>query len=322
MVSADGHPVRGGSVFGVGEGEVDAGRARSRSSAATTTGCGRWSARSVVPSPTPGSWSPRAAPRSWSSCTEEVPTVTALVRGRADRRGGRRGSRRSWHCRCRRPWAPARGRARCSTTACSPRSPRTAWVSACCSRSSGWPSPVAPSVDRRRSRWPARPSPPGPSPPTGTRARVERRAGDRRRPLAPVGRGCVGRRPRPPVAHAPRPPRRGRPLRHHRPGRDGSPPSPRSMVVLVGVTGGVLALAGGREPRRPHRARGTASCSWPRWRSWRVVAALGAYNHFRLVPALTRGKATAALAQLWTTIRLEVAPRWPWSWPSPRCWWW
>ena len=33
-----------------------------------------------------------------------------------------------------------------------------------------------------------------------------------------------------------------------------------------------------------------------------VIAALGAYNHFRLVPALTRGKAKASLAQLRTTL--------------------
>jgi copper transport protein len=37
-----------------------------------------------------------------------------------------------------------------------------------------------------------------------------------------------------------------------------------------------------------------------------VVALLGAYNHLRLVPALLRGKAKAALAQLGTTLRLEA----------------
>ena len=37
-----------------------------------------------------------------------------------------------------------------------------------------------------------------------------------------------------------------------------------------------------------------------------VIAGLGAYNHFRLVPALTRGKAQAALTQLRGTLRLEV----------------
>ncbi len=37
-----------------------------------------------------------------------------------------------------------------------------------------------------------------------------------------------------------------------------------------------------------------------------VVAALGAYNHLRLVPALQRGKARAALAQLQRTLGLEA----------------
>jgi copper transport protein len=37
-----------------------------------------------------------------------------------------------------------------------------------------------------------------------------------------------------------------------------------------------------------------------------VIAALGAYNHLRLVPALGRGKVTAALAQLKRTMRLEA----------------
>jgi len=36
-----------------------------------------------------------------------------------------------------------------------------------------------------------------------------------------------------------------------------------------------------------------------------LVAGLGAYNHLRLVPALQRGKATAALQQLGRTLRLE-----------------
>ena len=37
-----------------------------------------------------------------------------------------------------------------------------------------------------------------------------------------------------------------------------------------------------------------------------VIGALGAYNHFRLVPALTRGKAKASLAQLRTTLTIEI----------------
>ncbi|MGH9085084.1 MAG: copper resistance CopC/CopD family protein [Acidimicrobiales bacterium] len=38
-----------------------------------------------------------------------------------------------------------------------------------------------------------------------------------------------------------------------------------------------------------------------------AIASLGAYNHFRLVPALDRGKARAALAGLGRTLRLEAA---------------
>ena len=37
-----------------------------------------------------------------------------------------------------------------------------------------------------------------------------------------------------------------------------------------------------------------------------VIGALGAYNHFRLVPALSRGKAKASLAQLRTTLTIEI----------------
>lgn len=37
-----------------------------------------------------------------------------------------------------------------------------------------------------------------------------------------------------------------------------------------------------------------------------VIAGLSAYNHFRLVPALAQGKATAALAQLRATLRVEA----------------
>jgi len=76
-------------------------------------------------------------------------------------------------------------------------------------------------------------------------------------------------------------------------------------VVLVGVTGSVLAW---NEVRSLDALTSTgygrlllAKVALVAW-----VAALGAYNHLRLVPALTRGKATAALAQLWTTLRLEV----------------
>jgi copper transport protein len=78
-----------------------------------------------------------------------------------------------------------------------------------------------------------------------------------------------------------------------------------ATVVVVGVTGGVLAW---NEVRTLDALTSTgysrlllAKVALVAW-----VAALGAYNHLRLVPALTSGKATAALAQLWTTLRLEV----------------
>ena len=37
-----------------------------------------------------------------------------------------------------------------------------------------------------------------------------------------------------------------------------------------------------------------------------VIAGIGAYNHFRLVPAVARGKATAALGRLRSTVRIEA----------------
>ena len=45
-----------------------------------------------------------------------------------------------------------------------------------------------------------------------------------------------------------------------------------------------------------------------------LIAGLGAYNNLRLVPALQRGKANAALQQLGRTLRLESVGLWP-SWP-------
>ncbi|MFL6205258.1 MAG: copper resistance CopC/CopD family protein [Acidimicrobiales bacterium] len=76
-------------------------------------------------------------------------------------------------------------------------------------------------------------------------------------------------------------------------------------ILLVGVTGVTLAWT---EVRTLHALTSTgygrlliAKVVLVAW-----VAVLGAYNHFRLVPALTRGKAAAALTQLWGTLRLEV----------------
>jgi copper transport protein len=78
-----------------------------------------------------------------------------------------------------------------------------------------------------------------------------------------------------------------------------------AALVLVGVTGATL----GWDQVRTLDA--LTSTGYGRLLLAKValvvwVALLGAYNHFRLVPALTRGKATAALTQLWTTVRLEV----------------
>ncbi len=77
-------------------------------------------------------------------------------------------------------------------------------------------------------------------------------------------------------------------------------------VLSVGVTGSVLAW---EEVRTLDAVTGTG---YGRLLLVKVavvglVAAFGAYNHFRLVPALGRGQTSASLAQLWTTVRLEVA---------------
>jgi copper transport protein len=78
-----------------------------------------------------------------------------------------------------------------------------------------------------------------------------------------------------------------------------------AALVLVGVTGLTLAW----DQVRTFDA--LTSTGYGRLLLAKValvgwIAVLGAYNHFRLVPALRRGKAAAALTQLWTTLRLEV----------------
>jgi copper transport protein len=78
-----------------------------------------------------------------------------------------------------------------------------------------------------------------------------------------------------------------------------------ASVVLVGLTGAALGWTQvGTLDALTSTTYGRLLLAKVALVAW--VAALGAYNHFRLVPALTRGKATAALSQLWTTVRLEV----------------
>lgn len=76
-------------------------------------------------------------------------------------------------------------------------------------------------------------------------------------------------------------------------------------VLLVGVTGAVLSWS---EVRTLDAVTGSG---YGRLLLVKVgvvalIAALGAYNHFRLVPALRQGKAKAALARLRRTLRLEA----------------
>jgi copper transport protein len=76
-------------------------------------------------------------------------------------------------------------------------------------------------------------------------------------------------------------------------------------VVLVGVTGAAL---GWREVGSLDALTGTGygRLLLVKVGVVAIVAALGAYNHFRLVPAITGGKARAGLARLRATLRIEV----------------
>ena len=78
-----------------------------------------------------------------------------------------------------------------------------------------------------------------------------------------------------------------------------------AAVVLVGVSGSVLAWeeVGSIDALT---STGYGQLLLVKVAVVAVIAALGLYNHFRLLPALTRGKATAALAQLWSTVRIEA----------------
>jgi copper transport protein len=76
-------------------------------------------------------------------------------------------------------------------------------------------------------------------------------------------------------------------------------------VVLVGVTGSVLGwIEVGSLDALTSTGYGRLLLAKVLLVVW--IAALGAYNHFRLVPAMARGKSVAALAQLGRTVALEV----------------
>ena len=202
VISADGHPVRGASVFGVGAGELDAGAAgtgRRRLGRPHLGGDRRDRSR---PSPTPACSSPPVGWRSSSlvhrggaerdrlrrivfggaAVVGASASLVALAgAGRArDRAGARLALRRR---RARARW------------------PRTAWGSGWCSPSSGWASSAADRAGRgaggAASRRLVRDQ-------RHTRA-ARTRAGDRRRPLAPLGRGRVDGRARAALAAPARP---------------------------------------------------------------------------------------------------------------------
>jgi copper transport protein len=75
-------------------------------------------------------------------------------------------------------------------------------------------------------------------------------------------------------------------------------------IALVGVTGGVLSWREVGSVDGLDTGYGRLLLAKVLVVAW--VAVLGGYNHFRLVPALRRGKAAAALSQMRTTLALEV----------------
>jgi copper transport protein len=79
-----------------------------------------------------------------------------------------------------------------------------------------------------------------------------------------------------------------------------------AAVVLIGLTGAAL---GWREVGSLDALTGTGygRLLLVKVSVVAVIAALGAYNHVRLVPAITGGKARAGVARLRATLRVEVA---------------
>ena len=325
VVSADGHPVRGGSVFGVGDGEVDTGalgRVAGRLGRPDVGGGRRGRAR---PRLRRRARSPPAGRRSSCSSTAAAPSGRALVR--LVRVAARR--RRASASLVALPVQAALG------TGQGPGSLFDDGVLGEVAKDGVGLGVVLALVGLRgrdrRARPLARRSPspaprwrPAPSPPTATPAPGSTVA------LATVadvthlwvvavwGGGLVLL-----VARAARPARRGRPRRHHRASSGGSRPWRPSPIVLVGRHRRRRSRGTRCAPSTPSPAPATAGCSSPRsrWSAW--VAALGAYNHFRLVPALTRGQGHRRRSPSCGPrcgSRCVTARRR--SWPSPRCWWW
>ena len=321
VVSADGHPVRGGSVFGVGEGEVDTGALGRVDGDADDRS---WEVvgavgRALAYAGDPGRRRRHRVPRPRAPRRRRARRPR---RGRARRRGGGRGRRRSWPCRCRPPSGTGQGPGSLFDDGVLAEVAEDGVGLGVLLALVGVV--VAVAALRRvagRWRWRARRSPPAPSPPTGTPARVRtsrwrpsptsRTSGSWR--CGEAGSSCCGAPSAPDASDGDRADTVGLVGRFST--------LATAMVVLVGVTGGVLGWqeVGSLDALT---STGYGQLLLAKVAVVVVVAALGAYNHFRLVPALGRGKAAAALAQLWTTVRLEVLPLGRRRRHHRRCWWW
>ena len=286
----------GGSVFGVGDADGRHRRRSAGSPAAATTARGRSSA-------------PSAAGFAYAGVLLAAGGVAFLVlahRGGAERArrscgscaaravvGGARRPRRA--ARAGRARAPGRARVavrrrRARRGGRRRRGPRPRALPR---RAGASPSSL---LDRRRpSRWSAPPWRPRRSPPPATPAPGDRAA------LATVadvahlvvvavwGGGLVLL-----WLHAPRAPARPGPTRAGRHGRRSWPASPTLATVTVVAVGRHRARrsAGARsaslDALTEHRLRPAAAGEGGAWSA--CIAALGAYNHFRLVPALAPGQ--------------------------------
>ena len=315
IVSADGHPVRGASVFGVGDAEVDA------SVAERLGGPGddrRWEvARRHRARPR---LRRHPARRRGRRCSSSSPTAAAtsaalLVRiVRAARRWSA-DSAGSWPSRCRPRSARVRARRRCSTTACCAPCSTTVWASGWAWPSPAWPSRCSPSTAAARwpppaPRWRPRPSPPPATPRAGDVRWLATTADVVHLLVVAVWGGglvllwfCLRSRRRAAAAAGP--------------GASSAEAADTPAVVarfstmatVAIVAAGITGLTlGWSEVRSLDALTGTGYGQLLLVKAGvvAVIAALGAYNHFRLVPAMGQGKAKAALARLGPTLRLEA----------------